>query len=87
MKKSLIFALTFILATNMFAELYNIKTPNMSLVIDASKGKKANFVYFGPQLSELEVKSIPNQRGGRMTYTCLNGNDTCRWQQDHGTIH
>lgn len=66
MKKSLIFALTFILATNMFAELYNIKTPNMSLVIDASKGKKTNFVYFGPQLSEPEVKSIPNQRGGRM---------------------
>ena len=61
MKKAYLFMLSGCLASlpmTMWAETLHVATPGTSLVIDASKGDKAKFLYYGEKLSDADVSAL-----------------------------
>lgn len=52
MNKLITLALALTLSIHVSGKPINITTPHLSLVINAEKGKTAQFMYFGSRLSE-----------------------------------
>ena len=66
MKKSFLMALLLSSATYALADLVNIQTKNMTLVVEVNNGKHPSYVYFGSRLSESEQQHLQMPRNGLM---------------------
>lgn len=65
MNKLITMMLALTLAAHASGKTINITTPHLSLVINAEKGKTAQYMYFGSRLNEREVASLPEPQNGR----------------------
>ena len=66
MKKSFLMALLLSSATYALADLVNIQTRNMTLVVEVNNGKHPSYIYFGSRLGEADLSHFQWPRGGVM---------------------
>ena len=66
MKKSFLMALLLSSATYALADLVNIQTKNMTLVVEVNNGKHPSYIYFGSRLGEADLSHFQWPRGGVM---------------------
>ena len=66
MRKLLSFVFLLCLSTHAFAELVNIHTRNMSLILNVENGRAPQYVYFGARLSDNDLGHLQWPKGGRM---------------------
>ena len=66
MKKSFLMALLLSSATYALADLVNIQTKKMTLVVEVNNGKHPSYIYFGSRLSEADLSHFQWPRGGMM---------------------
>ena len=66
MKKSLFLTLMLGLTCVANAQQAKVETKNISMIIDATEGRTAEYHYFGPRLSVNDASNIEKPKGGRM---------------------
>ncbi len=64
--KKIALVFLFLLSLTSHAQQVMIQTTNISLVLEAEKGKSPQYVYFGPRLLSVDQGRIPSPTGGRM---------------------
>ena len=66
MKKTTIIASLLAIASLLHAGPVKVETPNISLILNADKGKAPEYVYFGKRLANGDADRLQNPRDGRM---------------------